>query len=59
MSIGNFYKAEKTGMSCATLPERIEDKMIFQNRGQFDGQVGRIGVLLGTSSPRYVKMTRF
>ena len=33
--------------------------MIFQNRGQFGGQVGRIGVLTGTSSPRYVKMARF
>ena len=33
--------------------------MIFQNRGQFGGQVARIGVLPGTSRARYVKMTRF
>ena len=33
--------------------------MIFQNRGQFGGQVPRIGVLLGTSRGSHVKMARF
>ena len=31
-------------MPSVTSPGKIEDKMIFQNRGQFGGQVGRIGV---------------
>ena len=34
----------KAVWACGKAPGKIEDKMIFQNRGQFGGQVARIGV---------------